>query len=229
MSWSNNPTYHVLLEGRSMGPYDRRTIVGMRIKKTLTSDNVLLDSNGNRLSVGDLLGRRAPQSGFNASRSGAYSVVQATYAASLVAVRGKGGGFSIPAFRGEIEARVQADVLRIAGRFRRGLGWRDDRIKIPLRSIAHARVAGSRVDLWLAAPGAAPGGPLTQLSLELFSVEAAAEFVDWLPDATPVPEVLQDTPGASRDNGYLVWIAVIGAVSVLTLLGLVLVFRRALF
>jgi len=30
--------YHVLLEGRKVGPYDRRTIVGMRIKKTLTSD-----------------------------------------------------------------------------------------------------------------------------------------------------------------------------------------------
>lgn len=26
--------YHVLLEGRTVGPYDRRTIVGMRIKKT---------------------------------------------------------------------------------------------------------------------------------------------------------------------------------------------------
>ena len=30
-----------MLEGRQVGPYDRRTIVGMRIKNTLTSDHLL--------------------------------------------------------------------------------------------------------------------------------------------------------------------------------------------
>ena len=33
MGRDNATVYHVLLEGRSMGPYDRRTIVGMCIKK----------------------------------------------------------------------------------------------------------------------------------------------------------------------------------------------------
>ena len=45
--------YHVVLEqGRTLGPFDRRTIVGMRIKKALTSKHVLVDSAGTRLTVG---------------------------------------------------------------------------------------------------------------------------------------------------------------------------------
>ena len=50
-----NPVYHVLLEGRKVGPYDRRTIVGMRVKKTLDSKSVLLGSDGTRITVADLV------------------------------------------------------------------------------------------------------------------------------------------------------------------------------
>src|SRR4029453_7832312 len=52
--------YHVLLEGRTVGPYDRRTIVGMRIKKALASDHVLIGADGDRLTVADLIHRRSP-------------------------------------------------------------------------------------------------------------------------------------------------------------------------
>ena len=47
-----NARYHVLLEGRRVGPYDRRTIVGMRIKKALTSADVLVTAEGGQLTVG---------------------------------------------------------------------------------------------------------------------------------------------------------------------------------
>ena len=62
----NNSKYHVVLEGRRVGPYNRRTIVGMRIKQTLTSEHVLVDTQGKELTVGDLLGTPAA---FNPSRS----------------------------------------------------------------------------------------------------------------------------------------------------------------
>jgi hypothetical protein len=127
--------YHVLLEGRKVGPYDRRTIVGMRIKKTLTSDHVLIGADGTQLTVGELIGQR-PAKPFSADRSGSFSLVHANFAASVTEVAGR--GLPIPRFKGEVEARVQADVLRIAGRFRHGLGWKEDRVKIPLGDVVHA-------------------------------------------------------------------------------------------
>ncbi|MGE0331015.1 MAG: hypothetical protein AB7P37_09990 [Ramlibacter sp.] len=217
--------YHVLLQGRSMGPYDRRTIVGMCIKKALAGDTELIDSNGAQLTVADLLAERSPQNTFNGTRSGSFSfsVVQATFTAALLQVKGR--GFAIPAFRGEVEARVQAGMLRIAGRYRRGLRWREDRVKLPLKGFAHARIVGSRVDLWLRLEGAAPSAALQQLSLELFSAEAAGALVEWMPVATPPPSGLAPVGGPARDAGYLVWIAVIGVATVVALVGLVLALR----
>ena len=222
----DDPTvYHVLLQGRSMGPYDRRTIVGMCIKKALAGDTELIDSHGAQLTVADLLAERSPQNTFNGTRSGAFSfsVVQATFTAALLQVKGR--GFAIPAFRGEVEARVQAGMLRIAGRHRRGLRWRDDRVKLPLRAFVHARIVGSRVDLWLRPEGATPSATKQQVSLELFNSEAAGALVEWMPVATPPPPSLAPLGSPPRDGGYLVWIAVIGVVTVLALAGLVLALR----
>ena len=217
--------YHVLLQGRSMGPYDRRTIVGMCIKKTLGGDTELLDSHGARLTVADLLAERSPQNTFNGTRSGSFSfsVVQATFTAALLQVRGR--GFAIPQFRGEVEVRVQAGMLRVAGRHRRGLLWRDDRVKLPLKAFVHARIVGSRVDLWLRPEGANPSTELQQVSMELFSSEAAGALVEWMPVATPPPTSLVPHAVQSGDGRYLVWIAVIGVVTVVALAALILAVR----
>ena len=64
-----NPVYHVLLDGRTVGPYDRRTIVGMRVKKTLGSDHVLVGADGARTTVGALVRQDAPVPAFQASNS----------------------------------------------------------------------------------------------------------------------------------------------------------------
>lgn len=217
--------YHVLLEGRSMGPYDRRTIVGMCIKKALDSNTELIDSSGAQLTVADLLAERGPHNSFNGTRSGSFSVsvVQATFTAAVMRAHGK--GFDIPPFKGEVEARVQAGVLRIAGRFRRGFRWREDRIKLPLKSFLHARIVGSRLDLWLRGPTADGRGSLQQLSLELFNTEAAGALVGWMPVATPPPPELAIPAVAWRGGGHLVWVAVIGVVFVVALTGLVLALR----
>lgn len=201
------PLYQVLLEGRTLGPYDRRTIVGMRIRKALASHDVLLASTGAQLTVADLVKQRPLEPGFQPNRSGNYSVVQATYTASLLGLRGPRMG--VPAFKGEIEARVQGEVLRLAGRFRSGLRWKEDRVKVRLNDIVHARVRGSVVDLWLRQQG---GDRMLRITLELFSPESACEFVDWLPAATPwphedsAPAVLAPAP-----TGHpLLWLAVAG-------------------
>lgn len=207
------PVYHVMLEGRQVGPYDRRTIVGMRIRRTLTSEHELLTPEGQRLTVADLLKLRPRDNSFQPLRSGSYSLVQATYSASLLEVEGR--GYPVPRFKGEIEARVQQDVLRMAGRFRSGLGWKEDRVKLPLRDIVHARVRSSIVDLWLRREGQAK---LQRLTLELFTPESAGEFVEWLPDASPWPE--QDSQpaalGPSPHRGL--WIAGAAATAVVGVL-----------
>lgn len=221
----DEPVYQVLLEGRAIGPYDRRTIVGMRIKKALTSEHVLIRSDGTQLTVKELVNARPRDKTFESTRSGSYSVVQASYPASLLGVQG--AGMSIPAFSGEIEARVQSKHLRVAGRFRQGLRWKDDRVKLPLQDIVHARVRASVVDLWLRSEGQ---HGFLRVTMELFTPEAAGEFVEWLPNATPWPQ--PDTQPAalpSSASGFpMVWLAVIGS-AVLVAAVLALVLSRRLY
>jgi hypothetical protein len=218
----DEPVYHVLLEGGKVGPYDRRTVVGMRIKKTLTSEHVLIASDGQQLTVADLVKLRPRDNAFQPNRSGSYSLVQATYSASLLGVQGP--GIAIPKFKGEIEARVQSDVLRMAGRFRQGLFWKEDRVKLPLDRVVHARVRGSIVDIWLRQDGTTA---LQQITLELFTPEAAGEFVDWLPHATPVPRSAEPATQASgTQNSLLVWVAVIGTVLAIAAVLLLVVLTR---
>jgi hypothetical protein len=198
--------YHVLHEGRRMGPYDRRTIVGLRIKKTLSSAHTLEGSDGSRLTVAELLGRPAPAD-FNAMHSGAYSSARHTCTGGFI--ESEAGAVEIPAFRGEVEVRVHPEILRIAGSYRVGRAIKDGRIKLALKDIAHARRSGSRIDLWLRTGHE----PLQRLAMDMFSDEAATVLLQWLPDAKPWPHGEALTAPAPRSNpslSPLLWAAVIG-------------------
>lgn len=200
-----NPLYHVLLQGRQVGPYDRRTIVGMRIKKALGSADVVVARDGRQLTVADLVKMR-PDEQFEASRSGSYSVVQSVYTAALA--DSAGPGMTLPIFKGEIEVRVQTRVLRLAGRFREGLRWKEDRVKIPLADLAYVRARDSLVDVGLRS---GPGAPLQRITLELFTPEAAGEFIAALPPLPNMPD--GPAPARARKGPYpLVWMAVAGTV-----------------
>jgi hypothetical protein len=207
-----NPVYHVLLEGRTLGPFDRRTIVGMRIKKTLTSKHVLVAADGGQTTVGELvrgpLPQPLPQPG-GAEGTVSYSIIQPTHSAKLLEV--EGSGYEIPPFKGEIELRVHSKVLRMSGRFRDGLGWKEDRIKFPLQDVAHARLRGSIVDLWVRTPDAGEG--LQRLTLQMSSAGAAGELTEKLTHAAPWPgsEPLAGRTPADRSPLHpLLWAAVVG-------------------
>ncbi len=220
--------FHVVLEGRRVGPYDRRTIVGMRIKQTLGSDHVLVDAEGRELTVGDLLGkRRDAPSGFNASQSGVFSLVQATYSAGLISVAGR--GLPIPNFRGEMEVRLHTDVLRIAGRYRHFMGWKNTRVKIPLGLIMRAQAQGSRVDLWLRSSTdvvVTRDAPLQRLSLDMFSPDSARELLASLP-SVPLPDPAQSQAANIPVSGaVLTWGAMAAAVGVIGGVVLMLMVRR---
>jgi hypothetical protein len=208
----DNPVYHVLLEGRRVGPYDRRTILGMRVKKTLTSKEVLVGPGGIELTVGELVRQGQPETGFALSGSGApsglgsHSVVHGIHAAKLLDAEAK--GYDIPAFQGEIELRVQTKALRLSGRFRQGLAWKEDRVKFPLADIAHARLRGTVVDLWVRI-AEAPG--TQRVSLDLLTAEAAGELAESLPHTAPYPGS-EPLAAALTGSGMpaLVWAAVGG-------------------
>lgn len=216
------PVFHVVLHGRKVGPYDRRTIVGMRIKKTLDSEHVLIDNGGNQLTVADLIGSPRPGE-FNPNRSVGVSVVHATYPASLVQVDGKALG--IPAYQGELELRVQSDVLRLAGRFRKGFGWKESRVKVPMRDIVHQRVRGSQVEIWVRA-----GGGLHRVVLELFVAPVAQELAGWLADATPWPEsqAVPAAPVGPFAHHHVMWVSV-GAIAAVVCVVLAVLFLRRLY
>ena len=223
--------YHVLHEGRRIGPYDRRTIVGLRIKKTLSSEHQLEASDGSRLTVAELIGRQPPRSDFNAMLSGAYTAARMSCSASLI--DSEPGPVEVPAFRGDVEVRVHADVLRIAGKHRSGMGMKDGRVKLPLKDIAYVRRTGSRVDLWLRA-GDAPAAStaLQRLALELFSDDSVRELLRWLPDAQPRPEAaiapapLAPAAVANASVSPLLWASVIGIAMVAGFVLLVVLRRR---
>lgn len=203
-----NQLYHVLLEGRTVGPYDRRTIVGMRVKKALTSKHLLVGPDGVQLTVAELLNGKPAPPKFEPSRSGSYSVIQATHPAKLLEV--EGSGYEIPPFKGDVEIRVQTKVLRLSGRCRDGLAWKEERVKVPLQDIAHARLRGSIVDLWVRP---ASGKPLQRLSLEMGTREAAGELAESLPHAAPWPgsEPLAARPPVTPSALHpLLWAAVVG-------------------
>ena len=224
--------YHVLYEGRRMGPYDRRTIVGMRVKKALSSDQVVVAPDGAEMTVAELVyGGLAPaprrqedETLAPARVGGSYSVVEGIYPARLLEV--EGAGYAVPAFKDEVELRVQTRVLRLAGRFREGRAWKEDRVKFPLQDIQHARLGGTVVDLWVRV---AEQGGLQRISLDLLSRDAAGELAGALPHAVPYPgsEPLAARPAGGSGIHPWLWAVVVGtAVFVTMVLVWVLLNRR---
>jgi hypothetical protein len=225
----DNPVYHVVAEGRRLGPFDRRTIVGMRIRKTLTSKHVLVAADGGKLTVGELVRGDPPppvpeagNSGADSTHGSSYSVIQAMHTGTLLEVEGT--GYEVPPFKGEVEVRVQTRALRISGRFREGLAWKEDRVKFPLQDIAHARLRGSVVELWVRTAKA--GEALQRVALDMGTREAASEVTEKLTHSAPWPG---SEPLAGRMAGGasvlhpMLWAVVVGtAVVVATVLAWVL-------
>jgi hypothetical protein len=218
-------TYHVLLDGRSVGPYDRRTILGMRIKHMLTGDHLLVTSGGAQLTVRELIGA-APEGDAETGDNEAAPRNTATSTGMLLAAGRR--GFRVPAFRGEVEVRVQGDVLRLAGRYRRAFRWHDGRVKLPLQDIVHARAKGPRTDLWLQAAGSSK---LQHVALYMFTSEAAEELATRLASAGEAHPALAAAKAAAAGDAALSSLRVIGiavgaVVIVIGLVLLALLYRR---
>jgi len=207
--------YHVLVEGGRLGPFDRRTIIGMRVRKALRGGDRVVGADGREHVVRDLVRPPRTRATLQPVRSGSYSVVQAIHAATLADTAGS-GCCVVPPFTGELEVRVQTRVLRIEGRLRDGLGSRQDRLKIPLEHVVHAGRRGSLVDLGLRADAAAA---TQRLTLDLHTQQAAQDFAAALPNATPWPdEPVRATASASSRTPAVLWTAVAAVTALVSVL-----------
>jgi hypothetical protein len=103
------------------------------------------------------------------------------------------------------------------------MAWKEDRVKFPLVDIAHARLRGTVVDLWVR--GSARN--MQRLSLDLLTREAAGELAESLPHTAPYPgsEPLAGRTGASTSAIHpMLWASLVGAVLVV---GIVIVWILA--
>jgi hypothetical protein len=227
-----NRVYHVVHEGGRLGPFDRRTIVGMKVKKALAASDVLVGADGVEITVAELVRQgQAVDGGFvmsgDASQAPAAnrSPVRGIHAATLLTV--ESGGYRVPPFKGEVEVRVQSQALRISGRFREGLGWREDRVKFALQDIAHARLRGTVVDLWVRTQ---EHPALQCMSLDLQHPESAGELAESLSHAAPWPGS-EPLAGRSQEAASamhpMVWTAVVGTALVVLAVFVWVLTRRA--
>ncbi len=180
---------------------------------------MLVARDGARLTVAELIGQRPPEQ-FNATRSGVFSVVRATYSAAVIEADRR--GIPIPHFQGELEARIQSNVLRLAGRFRKGFATHEGRIKIPLADVVNTRVKGTLVEMWVRSDGVKKP---QRIVLQLFTPAVAAELITWFPNASPLAEhPLSSSTVKPSQHG--VWVAIASVALVLGVMLMVLLWPR---
>jgi hypothetical protein len=148
--------YALVVEGRKVGPFDRRTIIGMRVKDMLQDHYVLIRDDSHQMTVAELLADRfemadAPVRGVlgkaPAPQQAPASGIWPTFIVNFGGTALRPGAFS---FSGIGEMRYQGDLVRLTGRRRTGLiAKTDERIKVPMSSIASVRYLGTAVEFWM--------------------------------------------------------------------------------
>jgi hypothetical protein len=131
--------YRLLLNGKQVGSYDRRTIVGMRIKKLLDNNNQLLRSDGHLMTVAQLMVDRFEMADSQAAVLAGESVASGLWPTFLVDFGGGWRGAGALGFTGRGELRFQGNSLRLTGQ-RKGrlFGGTQERVELPLAGIASA-------------------------------------------------------------------------------------------
>jgi hypothetical protein len=132
--------YHLLVGERQLGPYDRKTIVGMRIKNLIDDLSQVKRSDGHHMTVAQLLADRFEMADADSLRKQAVSPP----ASGIwpVFLMDCGGSFMKPGalgFIGKGELRFQGDHLRLTANRKTGfVSVKTERIKLQLVSISSA-------------------------------------------------------------------------------------------
>ncbi len=133
-------SYHLLVADRRLGPYDRKTIVGMHIKKVVDHNLMLHRSDGHQMTVAQLQVDR-----FEMAEAHSLHVQTTSPPASGIwptFLMDCGGSLIKPGALGYIgrgELRYQGDFLRLTANRKSGfISTRQERTKLPLSALTTA-------------------------------------------------------------------------------------------
>jgi hypothetical protein len=182
-------SYRLLLENKQVGPFDRRTVVGMRIKKLVPKDTSVLRSDGLLMTVAQLLAdkseRANPQTGqLNSDLAPLPSALWPTF---LVHFGGGGIRTGALGFVGKGELRFQGEMLRLSGqrantRWGTLLGSKHERIKIAITDIKAIDTLADACELQLTLraghPLATTFGKNQDVLLKLDSADDVQEVIE---------------------------------------------------
>jgi hypothetical protein len=138
--------YHLLVGDRQLGPYDRRTIVGMRIKKLIDNNLQVKRSDGHAMTVAQLLADRFEMADAESLHKQAVSPpASGIWPAFLMDCGGSLMKAGALGFIGKGELRFQGDHLRVTANRRAGfVSTKIERTKLLLVSISAASQDTSR-------------------------------------------------------------------------------------
>jgi hypothetical protein len=179
--------YSLFVNGKSLGPYERRMIVGMRVKKIVTNDQLVYRDDGLEMSVAQLLQDREESQrstvatpSMQASQLGAPS----TGMWPQFNVRYGGGPVKPGAwgFSGAGQVSYHGDTLRFKGNRRnKNLGMSRQEENLPIAAIASSSADGHYLNIALQ-PGLSfgEGQDGVPLRVEFTSEQEAGELWELL-------------------------------------------------
>jgi hypothetical protein len=148
--------YSLFVNGKSLGPYERRMIVGMRVKKIVSDDQTVFRDDGLDMTVAQLLkdrdeAARHPNTGRDSHQE---SVLGAPSSGMWPQFNVRFGGGPIKAgalgFNGGGQISYQGDMLSVRGNRRnKNLGMSKQEDKLPTNAIESSVLDGTVVEILL--------------------------------------------------------------------------------
>lgn len=148
--------YSLFVNGKSLGPYERRMVVGMRVKNIVTDDQLVFREDGLDMTVAQLLEDR--QEAARARNTGSDALHESVMGAPSSGMWPQfnvrfGGGPMKPGafgFNGLGQISYQGDRLKIRGNRRnKNLGMSKQEDQLHVQAIASSTVEDVFVELWL--------------------------------------------------------------------------------
>jgi hypothetical protein len=178
--------YSLFVNGKSLGPYERRMIVGMRVKNIVTDDQLVYRDDGADMTVAELLEDRNESqraatahtqelSRLGAPSSGMWPQFNVRYGGGPV----KPGAWG---FSGAGQVSYHGDTLRFKGNRRnKNLGMSRQEESLSVSAIASSSCEGFFLEINLQ-PGLSfgEGQTATSIRLELTTLEEASELWELL-------------------------------------------------
>jgi hypothetical protein len=151
--------YSLFVNGKSLGPYERRMIVGMRVKDIVTDDQIVFRHDGLVMTVAQLLeDRQEAARPAKSAKEGSDSIQESVMGAPSSGMWPQfnvrfGGGPMKPGalgFNGLGQISYQGDILKVRGNRRnKNLGMSKQEENLPVKAIVSSLVDGTFVELFL--------------------------------------------------------------------------------